>query len=216
MMLFLTSVLQVHMADVFSCTLESCFKTGKYLLINSNFSGKIKKIRSDINENGIEELYILKNDQLSIFENGTMIWQSESSWKVDDFILADINTDNKYELVISIWKAGDFGEIMPFWEQENDLSVKNHLFIYKFNKNKPEALWHSSNLEKPNCQLAFTDFEKDGIVELVVLEGSYESGCGKGRLAIWRWSGWGFVNVWRDEKAVYKSFRIDNNKLTVY
>jgi len=75
---------------------------------------------------------------------------------------------------------------------------------YKDKKIKP--VWESSNLDAPNCDFKFSDADNDGKLELVVIEGSYETSgppdflCEGKYVAIWKWNGWGFSNEWRGEK----------------
>ncbi|MDD3999189.1 MAG: hypothetical protein PHR98_03780 [Candidatus Shapirobacteria bacterium] len=174
-----------------------------------------KKEKSDLNNNQIEESYVLEKGKLSIWENSKMVWQSPKEWSIDNFVLADINNDGVTEINLSLWKSGNFGDSKPFWIKNNDMSVKNHFFVLNFEKGKVKEIWGSSNLSQPNCEFQIADVDEDGKNDLIVIEGSYgqKLGCVGEYVAIWEWDEWGFTNKWRSEKGDYLNLRIENNKI---
>jgi len=163
-----------------------------------------KERTDDLDEDGILENYILDNGVLSIWENSEIVWKSENGWWVDDFEIADSNNDGKLEINMSVWRAGDFGPDMPRWIKENDMSIKNHFFLFNYTKEGMKALWQSSNLDAPNCSFKIYDIDKDEKNELVVVEGEYGEGgaCVGKHAAVWEWKEWGFYNDWRGERGV--------------
>lgn len=172
----------------------------------------ISKMKSaDLDNNSFQETYLLKNGQLSIAENSKIIWQSPDDWWVDDFILADSNNDGVFDINLSLWKSGNFGKSKPFWIKENDMSVKNHLFVYDFINGKMKIIWGSSNLGVPNCEIKMTDINGDSENELIVLEGNYapKPSCKGYYLAVWKWNDWGFSNEWRSEKGDFSNLEIE-------
>lgn len=108
--------------------------------------------------------------------------------------VGDINGDGVQELAINVWRRGNFGSSKPFWVKENDMSYKNHLYVYEKKMGVYKPLWVSSNLEEPNCWFGFYDVDKDKKDELIVGEGSYldQPVCKVHKIGIWDWSGWGF------------------------
>jgi len=152
----------------------------------------------DLNSNGINELYQLKEGVLKISEDEELIWQSPDEWWVDNFVLADINSDGEVNINLSLWKVGSFGSSKPFWLGKNDMSIKNHF-------------WGSSNLSAPNCEFTIADINNDGQNELLVIEGQYQEDldCKGQYLAIWNWNSWGFSNEWRSDMANYSQLRIE-------
>lgn len=142
----------------------------------------------------------LTSGQLKVIaDNGDPIYLSPADWEVQDFAAADINADGKTELLISLWKSGNFGNFRPFWIKRNDPGIRNHLFVFGFDAMKIRLLWGSSNLDAPNCELDTVDDDHDGQLELLVAEGDYADfpDCRPRFRALWRWNGWGFTNVWR-------------------
>ncbi len=61
--------------------------------------------------------------------------------------------------------------LQTFWVEEEDRSVKNHLFIFKLVGNVVKPVWQSSNLDRPNYELWLSDVNGDGENELVTWKG---------------------------------------------
>lgn len=162
----------------------------------------------DINGNNVNENFTLETGILEINEETKQVWKSPEEWWIDSFALADSNNDGNLELNISLWKAGNYGSSKPFWVTENDMSAKNHFFVYRFEGNQPKALWHSSNLDAPNCKFQFVDADKDDKLELQVIEGDYADWpyCKGYYLATWKWNRWGFANESRSKKGSFTDF----------
>jgi len=170
-----------------------------YKSVRNNRAASAKIESADLNNNSLPENYVLKNGQLTVTENTNFIWQSPADWRLDDFVLADSNNDGTTEINMSVWKAGSFGSSKPFWIKKNDLSVKNHFFVFGFVGGAIRPIWQSSNLEAPNCKFVIADLDGDKKNDLIVIEGDYaqEPNCPGNSLALWKWNGWGFSNEWR-------------------
>ncbi len=169
------------------------------------------KTQADLNGNGKEETYTLRNGLLTVGESGIQKWSSPKDWQVTAMAFGNVMGLGQ-QLVMVIWKPGDYGASRPFWvkEEENDISVKNHLFVYNVTETGLFPAWQSSNLDTPNCSLAITDADADGQDDLIVLEGSYQdNGACKGHaVAVWTWSKFNFFNVWRSEKGSYHNLHV--------
>lgn len=166
---------------------------------------------TDLNSNGINELYQLKEGILRISEREKLIWQSPTDWWIDDFVLADTNNNGEVNINLSLWKTSSFGSSKPFWLEENDTSIKNHFFVLRLEDNQVSQVWGSSNLSAPNCEFTIADINNDGQNELLVIEGQYQEDldCKGQYLAIWNWNSWGFSNEWRSDMANYSQLRIE-------
>lgn len=154
----------------------------------------VKTQYGDLNNDSTVEKYFLQDGQLAISVAGADIWVSPDDWWVDDFVLGDANNDGICDLNLSVWKAGSFGPCKPFWVEEEDQSVKNHLFIFKLVGNVVKPMWQSSNLDRPNYELWLSDVNGDGENELVTLEGDYAD-CQHRQIGVWKWNGWGFSRL---------------------
>ena len=158
-----------------------------------------RKESANLDNDSFKEEYILSRGRLEIRENSKTLWKSPETWWIDDFCLADSTGDGIIDINLSLWRSGCFGKSKPFWIEENDMSIKNHFFVLDLRGNKVKHIWGSSNLSQPNVKFTFSDWDKDGKQELVVIEGNYADYPDlKGRyIAVWRWTGWGFFNEWR-------------------
>jgi len=180
--------------------------------VGASYADAIEKlIKLDSDGDRVAEEYLLKDGRFRVKESYKIIWQSPEDWWVDDFALADSTGDGKIEINLSVWKSGSFGESKPFWIEEGDPSVKNHLFVYGYINNEAVPVWQSSNLDQPNCEFDFQDIDADGRQELVVIEGEYAEDfvCRGKYVAVWRWNGWGFSLVWRSPVGDYTNLEVE-------
>lgn len=191
---------------------EKIYRAGIYDGISKGKAIVFKKDQADLNNNSIKETYDLESGQLTIAENAKIIWQSPVYWWIDNFVIADSNNDRISDINLSVWKAGNFGSSKPFWDKENEMSVKNHLFIFNFAGDEIRPIWQSSNLSAPNCEFAIIDIDGDEKNDLVVSEGDYSQKpiCDGNYVAVWKWNGWGFSNEWRSEKGEFDNLEIES------
>ncbi len=174
--------------------------------------GLVSKIeKKDIDGDLIEETYALENGQLTITRNLKILWQSQSDWWIDDFVIADSNNDGVPDINLSVWRPGNFGTSKPFWIKENDMSIKNHFFVFDLVGDKMKPIWQSSNLGVPNCGFTFADIDGDGNNDLVTIEGDYLQmpECKGNYFAVWKWNGWGFSNEWRSGLGKFSNLEIE-------
>ncbi|NLL20550.1 MAG: hypothetical protein GX263_02260 [Firmicutes bacterium] len=154
----------------------------------------VQSRKYDLDRDGVQESYILRDGSVTVKDGSRIIWQSEDDWWVDYLFLGDANNDGVLELNLLVWKEGSFGPYKPFWVEEEDLSVKNHLFIFKLEKGNFKPVWQSSNLAHPNYRAALSDIDGDGENELVAFEGSYTDPK-QTEVTLWKWNGWGFTRI---------------------
>ena len=153
-----------------------------------------KERHFDLDQDGSSEVYSLQNGKLKVADGSRLIWQSRDDWWVDDFFLGDSDNDDIPELNLLVWKSGSFGPHKPFWLDRDDLSIKNHLFIFKLVEGAIKPVWQSSNLDRPNYEAGLADLDGDGTNELVVTEGNYDDPKVR-KAGIWKWNGWGFTRI---------------------
>ena len=176
---------------------------------NSHTAEMIITEEADLDGDGALEKYVLESGVLTVSRDSQVIWKSDEAWQVDSFLLADSNNDGLEDLNLSVWKPGNFGDMQPFWVEENDMSVKNHFFIFDLIGGKMKPVWQSSNLSAPNCRILVDDVDEDGNDELITIEGDYGDSICRGRyLAVWKWSEWGFLNEWRSGEAEFGEIAI--------
>ncbi|TEB10784.1 CapA family protein [Pelotomaculum propionicicum] len=154
----------------------------------------IKNRHFDLDQDGACEDFALRDGKLMVAAGTQTVWQSPDEWWVDDFFLGDANNDGVPELNLLIWKSGSYGHHKPFWVTQEDMNIKNHLFIFKLAGGVIKPVWQSSNLDRPNYEAALADLDGDGKNELVVTEGDYAD-PGRREPAVWKWNGWGFSKI---------------------
>lgn len=189
-------------------------KIGGSVVYNNkpNQSNVVKSEKADLDKDTKQEEYVLENGLLKIVQGNKIIWESPGEWWIDDFVLADSNNDSIMEVNLSVWKSGDYGSSKPFWVKENDMSIKNHFFVFDFAGGVMKPIWQSSNLDAPNCEFKITDVDNDGKNDLVVIEGDYSQKpiCTGSHVAVWKWNDWGFSNEWRSGNGKFRNLEIEH------
>lgn len=140
----------------------------------------------------------LQNGHFELFdEGGAVVWKSSSSWKVQDFLICDIDNDSQDEILLLTWKKGSFGRHLPFWVDKNDTETGQHIYIYEKREQNADkdgflrASWMSSSLQDIINSWSFDNKTK--------LRVTYESG----QVQYFSWIGWGL-----------KAYELPSSKVT--
>jgi len=191
---------------------EKIFRNVIYNELFDSKSNIFKELFRDLDNDSTQEKYILTNGQLTVTEKDQTIWQSPENWWIDDFILADSTNDGIIDINLSVWKSGNYGDIKPFWVKENDLSIKNHFFVFNLENKTVKPVWQSSNLVDQNQEIAIADIDKDNKNELIVIEAGYSNKeiCKNNYVAVWKWNDWGFTSEWQSEKGNFCNLEIES------
>jgi len=154
----------------------------------------------DLSGDGILERIESSHGVVEVFQDNTLIFQTDPKWDVKQIMIGDFTNSGNSELALYLWKKGNYGKSLPFWLENNDNSYKQHLFLYKWDDGI-KSLWHSSNLPYINVKTVLGDFDGDGKNEIRVLERPYtwgRRGISAKFSAIWQWDEWGFKNISRE------------------
>ncbi|MCM1468271.1 MAG: hypothetical protein NC086_08995 [Alistipes sp.] len=158
-----------------------------FCLRGGHFSGRQNEIEKtivcDLEGDGTDEIIKLADSRVTVERNGVILWESDEEWEVCDVLAADIDGDGSGEILVLLWKKGSYGEYLPFWEEENDEELSQHIFIYRTDGEGVKAVWMSSRL-KP--QVASWDMTEDNRIHIVT---------DKGEDTVWKWDRWGLVRV---------------------
>lgn len=140
--------------------------------------------------------YVLENGVLEIFTlSGEQIWRSDEYWFVDDFRLFDVDGDGNVDCLFSLWKSYSF---YKGFDENDDPSVKNHLFLYTIRNGMAKTLWASSNLPRPIYSFEISEGVRTPVSTgaiLKTIEGKYAQDLSKSeeKSFTYTWQGWGFV-----------------------
>ncbi|MDD4803180.1 MAG: hypothetical protein PHF24_09620 [Syntrophomonas sp.] len=161
-------------------------------------------VLKDLDHDGSPETYVLNKRILSVYENDELLWNSPENWMVQSFILADVNHDSVEDLLMVVWKKGNYGPDKPFWILQDDPRFSQHLFLYNLLQKHMKPLWMSSALDQPIKTLQIEDPNNDGKNILLVQASTYSiSGWLKPARTssdsqVWQWKGWGFYRLDQD------------------
>ena len=125
----------------------------------------------------------LSHRKAEVFCDGTLIWETDPKWKVQDVLACDIDHDEKTELLLLCWKVGRYGDHKPFWIKEDEKVWSQHIFIYDLEDKEVKAAWMSSYLPSDVAEWSF-DTEK----RLILKEPS-------GVQTRWDWLSWGIEYI---------------------
>jgi len=149
-------------------------------------------ISKDTDSNGVLESYQLANKQVTVWEGQQIIWGTPAEWEIEQILLADADNDGSEELLMVLWKYGSFGDVKPFWEEQEDRAYSCHLFMYRLQAGRMRAVWCSSAIDPPITEIsAITDSAQK--VSLEIKERSqfpYPATC-----TTWQWQDWGFARI---------------------
>lgn len=140
--------------------------------------------------------YVLEDGVLSFLDlDGKQIWRSDEYWFVSDFRLFDIDGDGNTDCLFSLWKSYSF---YKGFHENDDPSVKNHLFLYTIRGGYAKSIWASSNLPRPIYSFEISEGVRTAAYTGAILktvEGRYTKDDTKseGKEFTYTWQGWGFV-----------------------
>ena len=131
---------------------------------------------------------LLKSKHLEVYQDAELVWEIDSSVKVQDVIITDVDKDGVSEMTVLCWKKGKYGKYKPVTEnregvEDDTVFYSQHIYVYNLTPNGPEPKWMASDIgevvlgiETPNGYILKTH-EKDGDV------------------SEWMWEFWGFTKV---------------------
>ena len=143
-----------------------------------------------------EYTYALAGGVLSFTDSdGKQIWRSNKFWFVDDFRLFDVDGDGTVDCLFSLWKSYSF---YKGFDENDDPSVRNHLFLYTIRSGYAKSLWASSNLPRQIYSFEISEGIRTPVSTGAVLktvEGAYSEDYtpGEEKAFTYTWQGWGFV-----------------------
>lgn len=113
-------------------------------------------------------------------------WQTPDSWRVEDALAADLDGDGRLELALLCWRRGSYGEYLPFWEEKNDFSWSQHIFLLHVCGGEATPVWFSSGLRPQIRSWQSAPGDDRDLLRILTREGED---------TLWAWQGWGLVRL---------------------
>jgi hypothetical protein len=171
----------------FTCDRSGCFAVD---VPQAEQSGLFYAGQIDLTGDGSPETVRRERERITIFENGSAVWQSPVGWRVVDVALGDPNDDGRYEIILAIWQKDEAGY------------ERSQPYIVGYRGGKYTLLWGGRPVVDPIQELTVGDVDGDGSDELIVIEEKFD---GSSQAAsVWRWTGWTFSLVWRSQPGRYR------------
>lgn len=117
--------------------------------------------------------------------DGTTLYESDGTWRVSDVLAADVTGDGHPELVMLLWRRGNYGNSKPFWEHGLDLRMTQHIYVMRLEDGSMKPVWMGHELGD-GLKVATIEATEDGLLELTTTDGT------KGT---WEWDYFGFSLV---------------------
>jgi hypothetical protein len=159
---------------------------------------------ADLQADGRQERISLTEGQAAITSAGETVWESPPEWQVIQAGFADLDRNGLPEAVILVWRPFEpwpvdrflpyGGRIAAFHDREGDSC---HIILVGWLSDGYQELWAGSAMADPVRSYAAVDLDRDGLQELVTLEGRYaDPRNAPGRaVKVWEWNGFGFSLV---------------------
>ncbi|MDT8305115.1 MAG: CapA family protein [Anaerolineae bacterium] len=143
----------------------------------------------DLTGDGEPELVRRAAEQVTIYSEGSAVWQSPAEWRVVDAALGDPNDDGRAEILLALRRSDTEGY------------ERSQPYIVGYRGGEYQVLWGGRAVVAPILEVELGDVNGDGAEELVVLEAQSEGTT----IGVWRWQGWSFSLVWRSEPGQFRN-----------
>ncbi len=160
--------------------------------------------QADLDGDGFTETVVISGDQISIYSEDRVVWQSPPEWQIVQVVISDLDHDVNPEVAILLWRPFQLwpvdqwlpngGRISRF---HNAQGLSCHIILIGWTRGGYHELWAGSAMSDPITSFATADLDGDSVQELVALEGRYsDSRTAPARtLKVWKWNGFGFTVV---------------------
>ncbi len=143
------------------------------------------------------EATTLIDHRLIVRNDARILFRSEGTWNVRNFLIGDFNNDGVDELGIGFFRKGDYGADLEFLKPRRGENDSFHLFLYQYSavENKFKLIWGSSTLPHPMSNMELIKLDDTNVLK--VAEGSYEEwdesqNLAAQKISFWIWNEWWF------------------------
>ena len=150
--------------------------------LRQNLPVWVKLSQKKISDEGTINIQLTEGE-LKVKQGSELIWESGDFILVQDFLWCDIDGDEGNELLLLCWKQGKYGKHRPFWVEENDTEISQHIFIYDWDGEQISQLWLASDI---GMEITQWIFDEHGFLMVQATEGKTSG---------WAWISWGLQLV---------------------
>ncbi len=158
------------------------------------------QMAGDLNNDGKREHLSIENGVAILYSSEKIVWKSPEAWHVTQAMMTDLNQDNVLEIAMVIWRPYQPWFIDRYIPHKGRLDAYQdkegqscHFALIGWKANGYGELWVSSALAHPIVKFLSIDLDRNGTVELVALENSYQNPYQERMLFVWEWNGFGFT-----------------------
>ena len=108
----------------------------------------------------------------------TVLYQTPDNWYVSDVLTDDFDEDGIQEVLFLVWRQGVYGASHPFWENPDNDSFCQHLYIFEVRDSGLHRQWMSSALRP-----MFAEWKIEN--HRLCIKDPY------GESSVWKWHGFG-------------------------
>ncbi len=160
---------------IFAAVAFCCFLPGLF-----DVTGNVTFYEKEIALSGGEKLVLKDKSAIVLSSDGEEMFRTESDWMVQDVIAGDMDNDGRQDILFLLWKKGRFGHYRPFWIDEDEDTLSQHLFIYNIKEDgKMHQKWCASDVGAVIYRMKFMEDKphylltegKDGVCKVWTFRG---------------------------------------------
>ena len=138
--------------------------------------------QADLDLDGLAETVEVGNRSMRVCSSdGRELYTTPNAWRVSQVTVADATGDGLPELLMLVWRRGNYGSSRPFWDTGLDLRMTQHLYVMGLRNGAVVPVWMSHELGE---EVARAEVSPSGMLVLTARDGSVTQ---------WIWEGFGFV-----------------------
>lgn len=175
---------------ILACVALACVATACAVRLGltapSWVSWQNRALSCDLDADGSPEELTLAGQRVLVRDaDGRLLYESDGAWRVSDALVADVARDGKPELVMLLWRRGNYGNSKPFWESGIDLRMTEHIYVMGLEDGAMQPVWMGHELGE-GLKVSQMEATEDGLLELTTTDG---------QTSTWEWDYFGFSLV---------------------
>lgn len=145
-----------------------------------------RTLSCDLDADGFPEELTLAGQRVLVRDaDGRLLYESDGAWRVSDALVTDVTRDGRPELVMLLWRRGNYGNSRPFWESGIDPRMTQHVYVMGLEGDAMQPVWMGHELGE-GLKVSQMKATEDGLLELTTTDG---------QTSTWEWDYFGFSLV---------------------